>query len=94
MRIVWDEPKRQRTLAERGIDFAWLTLGFFEAAMIEPARDGRFKATGELDGAGFAVIFRPLGSEALTVISMRPASKNERKRYEQSQSAEGQRSPN
>jgi len=40
MRIVSDEPKRQKTLAERGLDFAWLTLGFFEAAMIEPHMTG------------------------------------------------------
>ena len=86
-----DEPKRQKTLAERGLDFAWLTLGFFEAAMIEPAHDGRFKATGILNGVGFAVIYRPLGTEGLTVISMRPASKKERQRYEQRQNAEGQR---
>jgi len=35
-----DEPKRQKTLAERGLDFAWLTLGFFKAAMIEPHMTG------------------------------------------------------
>ena len=91
MRIVWDEPKRQKTLVERRLDFASLTLGFFEAAIIEPARDGRFKATGILDEVGFAVIFQPLGTEAISVISMRPANKKERARYEQNQNAKGQR---
>ena len=43
--------------------------------MIEPARDGRFKATGILNGVGFAVIYRPLGTEGLTVISMRPGAR-------------------
>jgi uncharacterized DUF497 family protein len=52
MRIVWDEPKRQKTLADRRLDFAWLTLDFFESAVIEPAHDGRFKATGILNGMG------------------------------------------
>jgi uncharacterized protein len=91
MRVVWDEPKRQWTLAERELDFAWLKPGFFEFAMIEPARDGRFKATGELDGVGYAVIFKPLGVEALSVISMRPAGKRERRRYERWQKAKSQR---
>jgi uncharacterized DUF497 family protein len=91
MRVVWDEPKRQRTLAERAVDFAWLTPGFFETAMIEPARDGRLKATSELNGVAFAVIFKPLGVEALSVISMRPASRRERSRYEKWQNVKSQR---
>ena len=52
MRIVWDERKRQKTLAERGVDFGWLTLGCFEAAMVEPAHDGRFKAMALWVGSG------------------------------------------
>jgi hypothetical protein len=76
---------------EPELDFAWLTPSFFEFAMIEPARDGRFKATGELDGVGYAVIFKLLGVEALSVISMRPASRKERRRYEQWQNSKSQR---
>ena len=91
MHVGWDEPKRQWTLAERKLDFAWLQPSFFELAMIEPARDGRFKATGELAGVGYAVIFKLLGTEALSVISMRPASRRERRRYEQWQNARSQR---
>jgi uncharacterized protein len=92
MRVVWDEPKRQWTLAERELDFASLKPSFFESAMIEPTRDGRLKATGELDGVGYAVIFKPLGIEALSVIAMRPVSRKERRRYEQWQNAKSQRS--
>ncbi len=81
LRIVWDEPKREKTLAERGLDFASLTPAFFERARIEPVRDGRARAIGPLDGHCVVVIFKLLGREALSVISMRYASKKERARY-------------
>lgn len=78
MRIVWDEPKHQINLQNRKLDFAGLTLDYFLEAMILPSREGRFKAIGEFDGEVMTVIFRPLGSEAISVISMRRASRKER----------------
>lgn len=81
MEIVWDEPKRQQNLAKHGLDFASLTLEFFAASLITTARSGRFLAVGELDGVAIiAVVFRPLGSEAISVISMRRAGRKKRKR--------------
>lgn len=81
MKIVWDEPKRQYNLTKHGLDFATLTIEFFEFAHIEVAKKDRFLALGELDGiAIIAVVFRPLGSEAVSVISMRRASIRERSR--------------
>ena len=79
MKIVWDEPNRQQNLAKHGIDFALLTVEFFEGSTVYPAKEGRFLAIGKLGGQIIvAVVFKPLGSEALSVISMRPASKKER----------------
>jgi uncharacterized DUF497 family protein len=79
MKIVWDEPKREANIAKHGLDFASLTVEFFEAAHVEAARQNRFLAIGEIEGtAVVAAVFRPLGSEALSVISMRRANKNER----------------
>jgi uncharacterized DUF497 family protein len=79
MKIVWDEPKREANIAKHGLDFASLTVAFFEAAHVEAARRNRFLAIGEIEGtAVVVVVFRPLGSEALSVISMRRANKNER----------------
>ena len=79
MKIVWDETKRQRNLAKHGMDFADLTFEFFLSASIGRARHDRYLAIGELDGRiVVAVVFRPLGTEALSVISMRPASSKER----------------
>lgn len=81
MKITWDEPKRQANLVKHGLDFADLTLEFFLTAYVEPAKEGRKLAIGEFDGeVVVAVIFRPLGSEALSVISMRRASIKERER--------------
>jgi uncharacterized DUF497 family protein len=79
--VVWDEPKRQRNIAKHGLDFAVLTSEFFENARIEGARSGRFLAVGEFEGVTIiAVVFRQLGSKALSIISMRRANRAERNR--------------
>ena len=76
--IVWDEPKRRSNLATRGLDFADLDEAFFLEAVVVPARDGRFMAVGWLGEAVLAVVFAPLGTEGLSVISMRVADRKER----------------
>ena len=78
MKIVWDEPKRQANIAKHGLDFADLDLDFFVTAGVIPAKDGRYKAVGQLNGGVVIVVFAPLGSEAVSVVSMRPASRKER----------------
>ena len=81
MKIVWDEPKRQTNIAKHGMDFAELTPDFFRFATIEAAKQDRLLAIGHLNGEMVvAVIFRPLGAEAFSVISMRPANEKERRR--------------
>lgn len=78
MLIVWDEPKRIANLVKHGIDFADIDGTFFLDAFVGEAKDGRFFAVGRLDGV-VTVIFALLGSEAISLISARPASKKERK---------------
>ena len=78
MNIVWDEPKREANIAKHGMDFASLTVEFFEDATILPAKKGRYQAIGRLADGTIVVIFATLGSEAISVISMRPARKDER----------------
>ena len=73
-RTVTDEPKRATNLKRHGLDFA---AGF----TTYPGKQGRHMAIGELDGRIIAVVFKPLGIEALSVISMRPASRKERKAH-------------
>lgn len=79
MIIAWDEPKRQTNLAKHGLDFADLDGEFFLAARIIDAKERRLMAIGEFHGELIiAVVFAPLGTEAISVISMRPASSRER----------------
>lgn len=70
--------------AELDLDFAELDIEFFATSTVLPAKAGRFKAIGEFAESIVAVIFKPLGSEAISVISMRRASRKERSVYEQS----------
>jgi uncharacterized DUF497 family protein len=79
MRIVWDEPKRLANLKKHGRDFAVLTEEWFAQARIEPARDTRLRAIGPLDDGTIVVICATLGTEGLSVISMRPARPQERR---------------
>ncbi|QGG89786.1 hypothetical protein GH983_04580 [Agrobacterium sp. MA01] len=77
--IVWDEPKRQQNLAKHSLDFAELDLSFFLTASIRTAKTGRAIAVGEFQGRAIvAVVFLPMGREAISIISMRPASRRER----------------
>ena len=46
------------------------------------ARHGRFRATGNFGGSVLVVIFAPLGTEAISVVSMRLASRKERQAHE------------
>ena len=78
--IVWDEVKRLSNLTKHGLDLADLTAEFFDEAILFPSRDGRFVAVGEFRGETIiAVVFFPLGTEALSVLSMRKASRKERR---------------
>jgi uncharacterized protein len=88
MRIVWDEPKRRSNLATHGFDLADAELLDWDDVLIVPghaARDGRprFRAIGQLGDELVTVVFSRLGMEAISIISMRPASNAERKRREE-----------
>ncbi|WP_243430112.1 BrnT family toxin [Acetobacter sacchari] len=80
--ITWDEPKRLKTKRERGLDFADLTEDFFLSALLIPAKQNRMMAIGPFSDGTISVVFVALGTEGLSVISMRPASPKERKQYE------------
>ena len=84
--IDWDEPKRLANIAKHGLDFAQFQEGFswdcFLAEAVRPSQV-RYRFLGKL--AGFAVvvaIVSPLGSEAISILSLRRASRKERLFYE------------
>jgi len=79
MEIVWDEPKRLANIARHGMDFADLDQAFFEGSVIVPAKSGRLIAVGRHRSGTIVVVFVVLGTEGLSVISMRPASRKERR---------------
>lgn len=79
MRILWDEPKRLANFDKHGLDFNDLQIEFFLASVVIRASGGRFKAIGLFAGHPRTVIFRPLGTEAVSVISFRAAGPIERK---------------
>lgn len=76
--IVWDEPKRQINLSRHGLDFADLDEWFFLDAVTVPAKKGRHMAIGRLNDGTITAVFAVLGTEGVSVISMRPASRKER----------------
>jgi uncharacterized DUF497 family protein len=80
MKVTYDETKRLTNIEKHGLDFADLTIEFFASSIVLPAKEDRFMAIGEFQGRIIvAVVFSPLGSQALSVISMRPASTRERR---------------
>ena len=90
MLMFWDEPKRETNLRVHGLDFADARDRFdWNNALVgesRPGQDGRarFVAVGYLDGDLVTLVFALLGTEAISAVSLRPASRAERKRYAQS----------
>jgi uncharacterized protein len=77
--VTWDNAKGLANLDKHGLDFADLELEFFVKSVAAPVRDRRFKAIGSMrHGRVIVVIFAPLGTESISVISMRPANRKER----------------
>ena len=79
MLIVWDEPKRLANIANHEMDFFDLEEAFFENSVITPAKFNRLAAVGRHHDGIILVVFVRLGTEAFSVISMRPASRRERR---------------
>jgi hypothetical protein len=83
MKIVYDENKRRLNLEKHGLDFTALDTEFFYSAVIVDTKLNRMKAIGIFRDGKISVVFFRLGSEGISVISMRPASRMERKLYDQ-----------
>lgn len=91
MKIIWDERKRLTNIEKHGLDFALLEdfewpQAHVVAANAAPDQRSRWMATGTANGMLVSFIFSFLGSEAIAIISLRPASSAERKDYEWSRS--------
>ena len=67
------------------MDFADLNETFFENALVLPSHNKakRWVAVGVNIRGVIVVVFARLGREGVSIISMRPASRDERKLYEE-----------
>lgn len=84
MKIVWDEPKRRANLDKHGMDFADLNESCFDNALVLATYGNRWRAISINIRGVVSVIFATRGTEGVSVVSMRPASKKERDLYEKS----------
>ena len=88
MKIEWDIEKRNRTLEERGIDFADVEfLDWTTALTLEATRDEygerRFVTIGLIRNRLHVLVWTPRVN-TVRIISLRKANKREIKRYGQS----------
>ncbi|MBV8924092.1 MAG: BrnT family toxin [Bradyrhizobium sp.] len=83
MEIVWDKPKRLANLDKHRLDFADLDEAFFDHALVIPShnKSKRWFAVGVNNQIVVVVVFARLGREGVSIISMRPANRSERKLY-------------
>jgi len=82
MRFLWDETKRLANLEKHGLDFADIALFDWEGCVISEGHTGRRKAVGRFRDGTAAVIYAMLGTEAVSIISFRPASAKERRQLQ------------
>jgi len=87
MQIEFDPEKRDKTLAERGLDFVRVGEMFAGRHFtLEDTREDysepRYITVGKLDGRMVVTVWTPRG-EARRIISMRKANEREQTRYEQ-----------
>jgi uncharacterized protein len=83
MQISFDEVKRQLNFAKHGLDFASLEVEYFANSIVVPAKLGRFMAIGVLSNDLIATVFAKLGSQGVSIVLMRRASRKETKFHEQ-----------
>lgn len=91
MLFTYDEPKRQANLTKHGFDFAEFEEAFdfdrYVSRQTKPSRTGRsrFKLIGTWYGETVVVVIvSPLGTEAVSLVSIRRAAAIERALYDRS----------
>ncbi|WP_420024751.1 BrnT family toxin (plasmid) [Cereibacter azotoformans] len=85
--LEWDEDKRARTLAERGLDFADVALLDWDAALTAEDRretyaEPRFVTVGPIRGRLCVMAWCWRGTN-MRIISLRKANAREEKRHEE-----------
>lgn len=89
MVIIVPEPKRIANLAKHGIDLAEFEDGFsWDRFIVLPAHPSRTERAremwiGTMGSRVVTAIVSPLGTEAVAIVSIRPADDKERAAYDQ-----------
>ena len=86
-KFEWDDQKRQKTLDQRGLDFADAHIAFedpyaFYAPDLRYDSDDRWLLLGRLKDAIVVLAYKELSPDVYRIISMRFAEKIEIERYE------------
>ena len=88
MEFEWSPAKRDKTLAERGVDFSAILIGFLDPnrKIVRDFRrnygEERFNMLASCGGRIYHVTFTMRGA-VTRIISARKANQKERRRYEQ-----------
>ena len=87
VQLTWDEEKRQKTLQERGLDFADARRVFNEASLTFPDLrksygENRYITVGFLDHRMVVLVHTPRDG-GMRIISMRKANEREIEHYRQ-----------
>ncbi len=90
MRLEWDENKNRENLQKHGFDFADAWQLFYNPLLVQPDirkayGEDRWIGIGTMNNGIIVVfVFTKRNNEITRIISMRKASKKERKNYEKS----------
>jgi uncharacterized DUF497 family protein len=88
MTFEWDETKNRANIRKHGLDFADAEEVFRSVLLVSPDTredygEKRWDGLGVIGGRTVKVVFAELGSETIRIISLRKATKHERKEYEE-----------
>jgi len=88
MKFEWDEDKNRDNIKKHGLDFEDAEEAFRSVLLISPDTredygEKRWAGLGVIGGRTVKVVFAELGNETIRIISLRKATKHERKEYEE-----------
>ena len=88
MNSEWDETKNRANIRKHGLDFADAEEVFRSVLLVSPDTredygEKRWAGLGVIGRRTVKVVFAELGSETIRIISLRKATKHERKEYEE-----------
>jgi hypothetical protein len=88
MKFEWDDAKNRMNIRKHGYDFAEADEMFRGFLVVDPDMredygEKRWRGLGSIRGRVAQIIFAERGPETIRLISLRKATPNERKQYEE-----------